>query len=204
MSYQRPITRGRIPAEFIHQKQWTDEELRQMGYTYFDRRKQLVMARTLSPAEAPLTIQTSWGDTLSAEAGYRICYEPAPEVHERLADYEHWPVAPDIFDKTYRPWDEPDWQPSPGEKHLMALGCEPFYKVSGIWAKKLDEDAYLLSLEHEKPVKVKTGTVVAIGAEGEPYAIGEDTLHDRYTEQRLQRGWLARLRYRLRRWFGGG
>jgi hypothetical protein len=66
----------------------------------------------------------------------------------------------------------------------MEYGCKPYYKSGGVWAKKLEEDVYLQSLEHVKPIKIRTGQYVAIGAEGEPYSMGEMTFHQRYKPQR--------------------
>jgi hypothetical protein len=123
-----------------------------------------------------------------------ICYEPSSTVRPTLDDYHHWPVEPVIFKETYKPWDEPDWKPSASEKHLMDFGCQPYYKVTGVWAKKLEEDVFLQSLEHPEPVKVGTGKYVAIGVRGEPYAMGEGTIHSRYIPTRRRFiMWLRRL-----------
>jgi len=199
MTERKPITYSNLPDFIIRQKQWTEDELRAKGYEYFERIKEVTMVRQLLPHEAPMRIETSWGDTLIAKAGYMICYKPGPVIRHSRDDYEHWPVAPSIFAETYKRWDEDDWKPSSAEKHLMMSGCEPYYKATGVWARKLDEDAYLQSIEHERPVKVRTGQYVAIGVDGEPYSMGDNTLHSRYTQetQQVSRGglfgWLRRL-----------
>jgi len=196
---RRPITYNNLPDFVIRQKQWTEDELRAKGYEYFERIKEVTLVRELPPQEAPMEIKTSWGDTLIATAGYMICYRAGMVKRTSREDYEHWPVEPSIFAQTYKPWDEEDWKPNPAENYLLMSGCQPYYKSSGVWARKLDEDAYLLSLEHERPVKVRTGQYVAIGVDGEPYSMGDNTLHSRYTQEAQQVrsgglfGWLRRL-----------
>jgi hypothetical protein len=184
VSARRKITHQGLSEDFIRQRNWTDEQLRAMGYEFFDRKKEVTLARQLPKREAPKTIVTSQGDKLTAMAGYMICYDPGEERRARIDDYEQWPVAPTIFQQTYSVWDEEDWTPNPAEAHLMEYGCKPYYKSGGVWAKKLEEDVYLQSLEHVKPLKIRTGQYVAIGAEGEPYSMGEMTFHQRYKPQR--------------------
>lgn len=177
---RRKITHSGLPDEVIRQKKWTESELRAMGYEYYTRIKEVTMARQLPAEEAPKKVITIQGDELIAEAGYMICYHAGENVFPLLDSYVQWPVSGEIFQQTYKRWDEPDWQPSPAEKKLMDLGCEPYYKATGVWAKKLETDAYLQSLEHPEPVKIRTGQYVAIGIKGEPYSMGPETLHERY------------------------
>lgn len=73
----------------------------------------------------------SW-DTLVARAGYIIAYVAGDTVKSALDDYEPRPIEPHIFAKTYKPWDDARWKPSNIERHLLALGCKPFYKVAGV------------------------------------------------------------------------
>ncbi len=174
------FTHTGLSDEVIRQKSWTERELRAMGYDYYERKKEVTLARVLPSEEAPLAIKTSKGDTLTAQAGYYICYTPGDTVQDSLADYRHWPVEPEIFKKTYKLWDEPNWQPTETEAHLLAAGCAAYYKAAGIWAKKLTETKYLQSLEHEEAVLVPSGEYIAIGADGEPYSMGEKTLLGRY------------------------
>jgi hypothetical protein len=163
----------------IKQRKWTEAELVAHGFRYYPRKKQIVMARKLLAPEAPKTIETAW-DTLVAEAGFMICYEPGDMVWPGLEDYAHWPVAPDIFEKTYHAWDETNWVPTPPEAHLMSLGCKPYYKFTGVWAKKLAQDTFVQSLESIEPVSVPAGVWLGIGVEGEPYPIAERTFASRY------------------------
>lgn len=169
-----------VSEEVIQQRNWTEKELRARGYSYYLRRKEVTMARELPATEAPLKIRTHSGQELVASAGYIICYRAADKVRPRLSDYEHWPVEPEIFSKTYKAWDDPDWKPSPPERHLMRFGCQPYYKAVGVWAKQLDTNAMLQSKEHIHPVEVKTGEYVAVGTDGEPYSMGAVTFHARY------------------------
>ncbi|MDX1992266.1 MAG: hypothetical protein SF029_07745 [bacterium] len=169
-----------LSDDIIKQKQWSEAELRKRGYEYYLRKKELTMVRELPASEAPKRIRTSDGQELIAQAGYLICYRPGDHVRPRLDDYEHWPVEPSVFSKTYRQWDRPDWEPNAAVRHLMRLGCQPYYKCAGVWAKRLTQDALLQSMEHRRPVLVEAGEYVAVGVDGEPYSMGEKTFHSRY------------------------
>jgi hypothetical protein len=183
-----------LSDEIIRQKNWTEDELRAQGYDYYERKKEVIMARELAAIEAPLMIISSKGEKLTAHAGYMICYRPGDIVRPGREFYDHWPVEPDIFARTYKPWSQKDWQPTPTESHLMSLECQPYYKATGVWAKQLRTDTYVQGLEHQEPVKVRTGTYIAIGVEGEPYSMGSSTLHSRYQQSRKSLvAWLRRL-----------
>jgi hypothetical protein len=164
----------------ISQRPWTETELLEQGFEPYERKKELVMARQLSEFEAPKRIVTSGGEELIAQAGYMICYRPGDTVRSSLETYQQWPVAPEIFAETYHAWDEPHWTATPAEKHLMELGCLPYYKSAGVWAKKLEEPVYVQSLEQKQPELVQTGRYIAIGAQGEPYSMGDDSFARRY------------------------
>lgn len=181
-----------MPDRVIKQQDWTDEKLRAAGFEQYNRKKQVVMARQLNPKEAPLKIVTREGHELMAYDDYFICYV-GDEPKNTLEEYDHWPVEPKIFHETYALWNEKDWQPSPAQQHMMQQGCKPYYKKAAVWAKKLEEDVYIQSLEHEQPIKIKTGEVLAIGAEGEPYSMGDKTFVERYyQETRTRFSWLLR------------
>lgn len=167
----------------IKQRNWTDQELILAGFEHYDRIKQVVMARRLSEAEAPLTIQTEWGEQLVAEVGYAICYRAGNVIQPSLNDFYHWPVEPYIFDDTYRPWDQRNWTATPTEKHLMTLGCRPYYKLASIWAKQITKTIHMQSPEHQLPVKVEPGRYLVIGAHGEPYTMGPDEFFSRYEHE---------------------
>lgn len=183
-----------ITEDIIRQRNWTEDELKAHGFSYYERKKEVVLARKLPDEEAPKTITTSQGDTLIAQEGYIICYSGDEGEFNTLDEYVQWPVEPSIFAKTYKRWDDPDWKPSLAEQKLIELGCKPYYKFVGVWAKKTDEDLLLQSLEHDDPVKVETGKYIAIGSEGEPYSMGEQTLHSRYksTNWRML-DWMKRI-----------
>jgi hypothetical protein len=166
-------------SEVIQPKKWTDEQLKEAGFKQYARRKVLIMARLLPAHEAPLEIKTDQGDTIVAQAGYMICYDAGDTVHQNLRDFYHWPVEPKIFEATYREWDE-KLEMTPAMQRLVELGCKPYYKTAGVWAKDLEQDVYIQSLEHAKPVLVQKDRYVAIGAEGEPYHMSEKSFHNRY------------------------
>ena len=163
----------------IKQRDWADEELITAGFARYERKKQLVMTRILPAAEAPLTIV--WPlESLVIDAGYVICYDPAQGIRSALGDYDYWPVRPDIFERTYKTWDEPGWVASRAEAHLMDLGCKPHFKAEGIWAKKVATDLHIQSVESPQPVLVPAGKWLAIGSLGEPWYIEDATLQSRY------------------------
>jgi len=167
----------------IKQQDWTEQELVRAGFERYDRIKQVVMARRLSEAEAPLVIKTEWGEELVAEAGYAICYRAGEVIQPTRDDYYHWPVDPYIFDDTYRPWDQREWQPTPTEEHLMELGCRPYYKLASVWAKEVTHSLWMQSPEHREPVQVEPGRFLVIGARGEPYTMGVDEFYSRYKHE---------------------
>lgn len=167
-------------TEVIRQRAWSKRELRREGFTYYERRKELIMVRELPAEEAPKQIRSSCDEPLVVEAGYMICYAPGEKRHADLDAYEHWPVEPGIFENTYSPWDEPVKDLPPAAKKLMKLGCEPYYKSSGVWARKVDAPCYIQSLESEEPFRVEAGWYVIIGADGEPYSMTEAAFTSRY------------------------
>ncbi|MGJ3240068.1 MAG: hypothetical protein ACFE0Q_15275 [Anaerolineae bacterium] len=170
----------------IKQQQRSEDELERAGFRQYARKKSLVMVRRLPADEAPLVIQTNWGETLTASAGYMICYSVGEHARAQPSDYDHWPVEPAIFEKTYKKWDEA-FTPNSAQHQLMAIGCKPYYKAVGIWAKPLETGVYIQGLEHEKPVYVPENHVLAIGAEGEPYHMGDETFHNRYDASDTER-----------------
>ncbi|MBN1963224.1 MAG: hypothetical protein JW910_01170 [Anaerolineae bacterium] len=167
------------PDDVIRQRGWTEQTLREAGFRYYERRKQLVLVRELPAAEAPKMIEAPWA-TLKAEAGHMIVYQPSYERRENLDDYDHWPVRRDLFDATYAAWEVPDQTASPGVMHLMELGCQPYYKFAGAWAKRVQEPTRIQSLESEEPITVPPGGWVLIGQAGEPWSQSDDEFRARY------------------------
>ena len=165
----------------LKQRRWADDELRAEGFHHYDRKKTVVLARELRPGEAPKRIKTAW-DTLVAHAGFMICYDVSDGVRRgRLDAYTHWPVEPGIFLKTYRKWDgRTAWTPNAAEKHLLDLGCKPYYKHAGVWAKKLDKPQWIQSLESIEPILIPPGGWITIGVEGEPTSMTEYEFRQRY------------------------
>lgn len=164
---------------FLGQRNWTKSELLELGFRYYRRPKRVTMVRELPQSEAPLFI-----GTLVAEAGYMICFEAGHLVRAKLYDYPHRPVRPDHFEALYQLWDEPDWQPTLPEKHLMSLGCDPYYNNGGVWARKLEQDTEVQSTESPRPAIVPAGDWLLIGAKGAawgaPYSCDEETFFSVY------------------------
>lgn len=168
-------------VEVLKQRHWTETELVKHGFHHFERKKTVVLARELSAREAPKRIKTAW-DTLVALEGFMICYDVSDGiVHNHLDEYNHWPVEPKIFLKTYRKWDySSGWHPNAAEKHLMDLGCSPFFKAAGVWAKRLRKPGWIQSKESVEPILIPPGGWIAIGVEGEPFSMTETEFRKRY------------------------
>ena len=167
----------------LRERNWTEAELVEAGFRYHLPHKKVVMSRELPPEEAPLVIKTDW-DTLIAVAGYMICFESGATIRQKLYDYPHWPVEPGHFAALYRAWEGADWFPTPTEDHLLSLGCAPYYKAVGVWAKKLDQPLLVQSLESLEPVLVPGGTWLCIAAAGaawgHPYSTTDAAFLARY------------------------
>lgn len=161
------------------QRHWTQDELRAEGFNFYHRKKNVILARELPPHEAPKIIHVEY-DTLVAPAGYIICYDPDDErVQPTIDHYPQRPVEPDVFHSTHRPWDE-QWTPTPAEKDLLANGCRPYYKVAGVWAKKVTEPTLVKSNESLDAITVPAGGWVLVGANGEPYSTTDSEFWERY------------------------
>ncbi len=168
-------------AEILKQRDWTETELDEAGFQYYDRIKHIVMARVLPEVEAPLTAVLSEFETVEVEAGYVICYEPGQFLRARLNDYPHWPVHPDIFERSYTAWDEPSWHATATEKYLLRSGCKPYYKSEGTWAKEAREPTWVQSLESKQPVLVPAGNWLLVSPWGEPWYVDAATFYAHYT-----------------------
>lgn len=163
----------------LRKRHWTPEGLMIEGFQYAYRRKQLVMMRSLPESEAPLVIE--WPlERLSIPAGYCICFDPGSTPRDSLYAYKHWPVLPVDFWSTYCPWDDPAWRPSLTEQHLLALGCKPFYKRTGVWARRAAETMYVQSIESLAPIPVHAGMWVLVGEVNDPYYMGDADFRARY------------------------
>lgn len=168
-----------MAQDVIRQQTWTDEALRAAGFRYYERRKQVTMVRELPPEEAPKTIKTSW-DTLVAQAGCMIVYNPVYERLDALDDYEHWPVQPEVFHASYKEWDEPDRTTTPAEMHLLQAGCLPYFKYVGVWARQLTAPTWVQSLESPEPALAPVGAWLCIGVHGEPWVQSDEGFRSRY------------------------
>jgi len=160
----------------LRQRNWTEAELIAGGFRYYQPRKRLVMARVINTVtNIELTLET-----LMADAGDIICYNPGAEPKTEMADYDQWPVAKELFKKTYKAWDDGSWRPNTAEAHLMEHGCLPYFKSAGIWALRLPISIYVQSLESPEPSVVPRGRWLCIGLEGEPYNMNDEQMHTRY------------------------
>lgn len=160
-------------------RKWTDRQLVEQGFQYYRPVKRVSMVRPLPDTEAPKIIKTAW-DTIVARPGYIIAYVAGDTLKSTLDDYDPRPIEPKIFAKTYKPWDDPRWKPSPTERHLMLLGCRPYFKVAGVWAKLLKYDTYVQSIESSRPVIAPAGAWLCVGTEGEPWSVDDHWFHTRY------------------------
>ena len=176
-SIWRRLWSGR--PKVYQQRQWTDDQLQAQGFAYYKPMKQVTLVRQLPAAEAPLTIQTPY-DTIVAHAGYFIAYVAGTEMHIHLSQYEPRPIEPHIFEKTYLAWDDPTWKPSATQAHLLALGCKPYYKIVGVWAKHLRQDTYVQSIESSRPALAPVGAWLCVGVSGEPWSVTDTWFRSRY------------------------
>ncbi len=160
----------------LRQREWTREELLVDDFRYYEAIKRLTMAHISQEAKTiPINLET-----LVAEVGDMICYDPGESLRPTLTDYEHWPVRSDLFAKNYRSWEEHGWQPTTPQKHLLEMGCRPYYKAVGIWAKRLRKSLYVESLESTAPILIPAGHWLCIGAHGEPYSMNDKNFRSRY------------------------
>jgi hypothetical protein len=162
--------------KILRQRNWTDQQLIKAGFRYYPPVKRMVMAKMLDDDK---NIETTL-EVLAADKGDILLYTPGDELHDDLDDYEHWPVRADLFRQTYARWDDMTWQPTPTQRFLMSKGCLPYYRKRGVWALQLPISIYIQSLESPEPVIVPAGRWLAIGAEGEPYHMNNDSFQERY------------------------
>ena len=153
------------PENVLTQRDWSEEELLENGFRYYQRIKRVVLARELPQEEAPLKMRYHY-DELIATAGYMICFAADWRKKKTLYEYYHWPVAPDHFSSLYADWDDPRWKPRRGEKHLLLLGCCPYYNAVGVWAKVLQQPQMILGTEHRDPFEVPAGAWLMLAAKG--------------------------------------
>jgi hypothetical protein len=166
-----------IEGEVLRQRNWTDLELKEAHFKYYEPRKRLVMAKVLRTSR---TISITM-ESLLATAGDIVCYDPGgKQARPDLEQYDHWPVRKDLFKQNYKPWDEKGWRPSPAEAHLLENGCRPYYKAVGIWARRLRKAMPVQSLESPEPILVPPGRWLCIGSQGEPYHMGDEKFRTRY------------------------
>ncbi len=139
------------------------------------------MARTLPASEAPLRVRFDL-EWVSVEAGYMICFNASGEPRPTLYEYVHWPIKPQTFARTYCRWDEPNWQLTPAQQHLLSLGCTPVYK-RGVWGKHLTGDVWVQSIESPAPVRIESGMWLLVDLEAGlsgPYYNGDAPFRSRY------------------------
>ena len=163
-------------TKVLRQRQWTDNQLFKAGFRYYAPIKRVVMARMVTNhVDIDVTLEV-----LSANKGDIMLYTAGDVLHDKLDDYDHWPVRVDLFRQIYDRWNDMSWQPTVTEKFLMQNGCLPYYRQLGVWALRLPISIYVQSLESPEPVVVPSGRWLAIGAEGEPYNMSHDSFLERY------------------------
>ena len=162
--------------DILRQREWNDDQLKAAGFQHYEPVKRLVMAKLLFDTK-DIDIQV---ETITGRIGDFLCYSPGKTVHANPDEYDHWPVRRDIFFKTYKPWPKEGWEPNDAEKHLMELGCLPYYKDQGVWAQRLHKGRQVQSLESPQPVEIPAGRWLLIGSKGEPYSTTNDEFRKRY------------------------
>ena len=152
------------------QRQWTDQALMADGFLAYRPVKQVTMVRRLRPETAPKRTKTSRTKIIVA-AEHWIAYVADDVLNQTLNDYKPRPIEPDIFVATYQRWDEPDWHPTPIQSYLRRLGCQPYYNIAGVWAKRLAADTWVQSRESAEPSLAPKGSWLCVGMEGEPWSM---------------------------------
>jgi hypothetical protein len=165
------------------QRDWTDQELIADGFLSYRPVKRITMARMLPMEEAPKTIKTS-GNTFTVQAGYWIAYKAGHRLKETLDDYEPQPIDPDIFAAAYRLWDEPDEYLTATQAQLQRLGCKPYYKIVGVWAKQLVIETWVQSMESVEPSLAPKEAWLCVGIEGEPWIMTDTWFQANYRIER--------------------
>lgn len=162
---------------------WSKAELTRIGFDYYESKRVVTMIRELAADESPLTIEIP-GGPLVAEAGYLICFAAEHGLHTALYDYPHWPAAPEWFAAHYDPVDDPSWAPTAAQRHLMSLGCMPYVRRGGAWAKRVTRATKVQSAENPTPVIVPPGTwvcaLVDSGVVQGFWAMDDGSFHRRY------------------------
>ncbi len=161
----------------LRQRRWTTKELLSLGFQYYNRIPAVVMAR---PHFGKFEIDSQL-EKLTGEGEYMICYDARHASVHHVEQVPSWPVRADIFDKTYARWNVDGWQPNSLEAQLSLQGCQPYTKVSGVWAARLREAVLVQSLESATPVAIPSGAWLVIGTDGEPYGMEHNEFKGRYT-----------------------
>ena len=175
MVYSAAMTAARDRNEVLRQRAWSEDALRAAGFRFWLPRKRLVMARRLSAAA---TVMSSVGP-LQAASGDWLCHRPD--------EHEHWLVRQDLFERSYRPWDET--LPRLAEiDDLRQAGCTPWYKYRGVWAQQLQAERCIQSLESAEPLRVEVGNWLLVGLAGEPWHMDDTAFRSRYHRPRDSSG----------------
>jgi hypothetical protein len=163
---------------------WTKAELVDAGFRYHPARRVITMVRELPVDESPLLIETPL-ENLIARAGDMICFDGGRRPHPRLYDYPHWPAEPQWFAEYYEAVEDPGWQPTEAQRHLVSLGCRAWVRRGGAWAMRVTRPTRVQSRESPQPVLVPPGTWVCnLGADGDGpkgfWAMNDDAFQWRY------------------------
>jgi hypothetical protein len=161
---------NRTKQEQVYIKsQWSDHEMLTYGFLYYQPIKHLTMARMVVSDE-----------TLNSVDGYWIAYVAGDTSQENGDDYQLRLIAPDIFHKSYQPWDETNWQATSIEAHLLSLNCQAYYKSVGVWAKQLSTPRSIQSMESGEIAVAPKGTWLCITMERKAWTIPEAHFYAQY------------------------
>lgn len=95
-----------------------------------------------------------------------ICFRAGWRKRKSLYDYHHWPLEPNHFVDLLTEFNDPNWKPKRGEKHLLSLGCNPYVNIAGVWAKKLTHPQLIHGVEHTAPFEVPKGAWLLLASKG--------------------------------------
>lgn len=165
--------------EKFEQREWTEEQLLEAGFKWYERKPELLMATVCWERRV---IKATWGD-LIAEPGDIIIVEPDVDCSAwGLWDYHHWPIAMDNFLKNYEPWPyEKYFDNDAAEELALYYGCFPVIRIGGIWAKPMELGFLAKSRESAYYDEYPAGAWLCIDSEGGPYVQDEFGFRGRYS-----------------------
>lgn len=152
------------------QRDWTNQELLADGFLSYSPVKRITMARIPSTDETLKTIKV----------GYWIAYVTGETLKEKGDGYQLCLIEPSVFLKSYKPWDEPNWQPTLAEAYLQRLNCQPYYEIAMVWAKQLSKPIWILGIDCDEILLAPKDDWLCLNTEGKLWTTPQEYFYTRY------------------------